>query len=129
MKLTDPSKIISDEILKRLDVVALKMNTTAEKLWPVLVREIRIEAAVYLFISVVLFLVSIGAGVGAALLFAHSMKCGGSYRCPDAPNIIGLVLSICAVVAFGTSLLHLDTLSDFLAPEGKALRRLLGSLK
>ena len=113
---------MNEELLKRLDLLAAKLNVTATVLWAALIRQARVEAIQDTIYSVTLLLV-----VGGLIKVIH-----WRWKSDDSHDDGGLVLAcgIAAIVLFVMFLLIASCIpTEFLNPEYFALTRLLEKLK
>jgi hypothetical protein len=120
------------EILKRLDVLAEKLGTTAQYLWSVLVKQGTIEGISDIFVGVIFL---IGLIIGIKLL-KFCIKEGPKHRsekCNDwqGPYIfgsfVGTVMIIAGTIGFTTWIYY--GLQALLNPEYYALQKLIELFK
>ena len=113
---------MNEELLKRLDLLAAKLNVTATVLWAALIRQARVEAIQDTVWSVLLLFT-----VAGLVKFIY-----WRYRCEDGRDDFGVVVAA-AVGAIGLFFMFLMIASciptEALNPEYFALTRLLEKLK
>jgi uncharacterized protein with PQ loop repeat len=110
---------VNEEILKRLDALAAKLNVTAAALWGVLIRQARIEAYQH-----------IGAVVVSILLWYGMYRAAKYLYKSDLDRELAVPLFIVMAIAFGITLFVffgcLASLpTELLNPEYWALKQLL----
>lgn len=113
---------MNEELLKRLDLLAAKLNVTATALWSALIRQARVEAIQDTIYSVVLLL-----AVGGLIKLIY-----WRWKSDDGRDDDGLVVTaaIAAAVFFFLFLMIASCIpTEFLNPEYFALTRLLEKLK
>ena len=115
---------MKEEMLKRLDAIAAKLNVTAEHLWAILVKQARVEALTDIFTVVGSLLVWFVAYKVVRWEFSRDDNdddvSTGAVLVSLAASFIALVASLIALYSLPTELLN---------PEYLAFRRLTELIK
>lgn len=120
---------LTEELLKRLDLLAAKLGTTAQYLWGVYVKQAQVEVVCSLITILICLLVC--AGVAVALFKLRALPWTDSYGEPTVAGVLrGLLGGSIAAVAFTIIVCTVSGLPTLLLnPEYWALQQIVAALK
>jgi Mn2+/Fe2+ NRAMP family transporter len=111
---------MNEEILKRIDVLAAKLNTTGEHLWRVLVAQQKVEA----IMGLLLFLLGVCIIV-SVIWYVHKLW-KSDYNPGDVDVMMTFVVVVIGIVVCGV---NFDWWGRLINPEYYALKEILEVLK
>lgn len=114
---------MNEELLKRLDLLAAKLNVTATALWGALIWQARVEAIQDTVWSVLLLLIV----AGLVKFICWRWKCDDNHDVEGTLILAAGIVAITFFLMFLVMALYIPT--EFLNPEYFALTRLLEKLK
>lgn len=116
---------MTDEVLKRIDALAAKLNVTAAELWKVLVKQARIEGIEWICWSAFWMIVSISMLKLTFRLDEYCKKPGNADwdGVQTVPAVIGVITFLSSLGCLA------GTPGQFLNPEYWALKQIMDKLK
>lgn len=114
----EDSALLTDEVLKRLDVLAATVGTTVEQLFEILTYRCRVEGIVSASISALIMLA----------LWIAVIRGVPRLQKADEPELIAGLLIIAPLISIPLLFIFGDGLINALIPEAGAAKELLGIL-
>lgn len=112
-------KEVSEELLKRIDMLAQKMGTTIDHLWQVLVRQAYVEGYFAIFwIILEVFLVTI-----AVRYIGKSIDLDKKGNCSGSRGLASVVLAVLTIIFLLTACYQCSDISYLFNPEYYALNQ------